>query len=239
MGRRFDLTEPNLTRKLARFADVAQFDNCIQVPNAFMLTDFHLKDNWAQEVFGNNNPITLELACGKGEYTVGQAALHPDRNFIGVDIKGNRIWKGAKLAIETGLKNAAFLRTHIDHIDNLFAEGEVAEIWIIFPDPQPQQNRIRKRLTSPLFVERYRKILSKDGFVQLKTDNYPLYEYTQEVIAEMGLTTLCQTSDLYADLEAKRNPFLNARETELRIRTYYETRWLAEGRKINYIAFKI
>lgn len=239
MGRKFDLTEPNLTKKLARFADVANFGNCIEVPNAFNLRDFHLRGKWAQEQFKNDNPITLELACGKGEYTTGQAAMYPDRNFIGLDIKGNRMWIGAKHALENGLKNVAFLRTRIDHVDNLFGEKEVAEIWIIFPDPQPQQNRIRKRLTSPLFIDRYRKILKDGGIIQLKTDNFPLFEYTQEVVAELGLKTLCESTDVYADLEKGENKFLCDRERELRIRTYYEGRWLEEGRKINYIAFTL
>lgn len=237
MGRKFDLTEPNLSKKLARFADVAKFENCVEAPDAYNNSEFSLKGKWAQDQFKNDNPITLELACGKGEYTTGQAAMYPDRNFIGLDIKGNRMWIGAKYALENGLKNVAFLRTRIDHIDNLFGEKEVAEIWIIFPDPQPQKNRIRKRLTSPIFVERYRKILKEGGIVQLKTDNYPLFEYTQEVIAELGLKTLCESTDVYADLEKGENEFLCSRERELRIRTYYEGLWLEEGRKINYIAF--
>lgn len=237
MGRKFDLTEPNLTKKLARFADVANFGNCVEVPNGFNITEFELKGNWAQKHFKNDNPITLELACGKGEYTTGQASMYPNRNFIGIDIKGNRMWIGAKHALDNGLENVAFLRTRIDHIDNLFGPGEVAEIWIIFPDPQPQKNRIRKRLTSPIFIERYRKILKEGGIVQLKTDNHPLFEYTQEVIAELGLKTLCESTDVYADLQSGTNEFLNSRERELRIRTYYEGLWLSEGRKINYIAF--
>lgn len=237
MARKFDLTEPNLTKKLARFADVAGFSNCVEAPNAYNLSDFPLRGNWAKDQFQNSHPITLELACGKGEYTTGQAELYPDRNFIGLDIKGNRMWIGAKHALENGLKNVAFLRTRIDHIDNLFGPQEVDGIWIIFPDPQPQKNRIRKRLTSPIFLERYRKILKEGGIVQLKTDNFPLFEYTQEVIAELGLKTLCESTDVYADLEKGENEFLCSRERELRIRTYYEGLWLQEGRKINYIAF--
>lgn len=224
---------------MARFADVASFKNCVEAPNAYEISDFPLKGKWAKEHFGNDNPITLELACGKGEYSTGQGAIYPDRNFLGLDIKGNRIWIGAKHALENNLTNVGFLRTRIDHIANLFDEGEVAEIWIIFPDPQLQSNRERNRLTSANFIERYRKILKKGGIVQLKTDNFPLFEYTQEVIAELGLTTLCESTDVYADLEKGENEFLSAREKELRIQTYYEGLWLKEGRKINYIAFTL
>ena len=206
---------------------------------AHEVADFALKGNWAKDHFNNQNPITLELACGKGEYSTGQAELYPNRNFIGVDIKGNRIWIGAKHALENNLTNVGFLRTRIDHIANLFGEGEVDEIWIIFPDPQLQSNRERNRLTSANFIERYRKILKKGGIVQLKTDNFPLFEYTQEVIAELGLTALCESTDVYADLEKGENAFLCAREKELRIQTYYEGLWLEEGRKINYIAFTL
>ena len=176
MARKFDLTKPNLTKKLARFADIGKFSNCVEVPMAHEVTDFALKGNWAKDHFNNQNPITLELACGKGEYSTGQAELYPNRNFIGVDIKGNRIWIGAKHALENNLTNVGFLRTRIDHISNLFGEGEVDEIWIIFPDPQLQSNREKNRLTSANFIERYRKILKKGGIVQLKTDNFPLFE---------------------------------------------------------------
>jgi tRNA (guanine-N7-)-methyltransferase len=237
VARKFDLTKPNLTKKLARFADIGIFENCVEVPLAYQMNDFPLKGNWAKEHFKNSNPITLELACGKGEYATGQGEIYPKRNFIGVDIKGNRIWIGAKYALEHGLTNVGFLRTRIDHIANLFDPEEVSEIWIVFPDPQLQSNRERNRLTSANFIERYRKILRKDGIVQLKTDNYPLFEYTQEVIAELGLKTLCESTDVYSDLEKGDNSFLNARERELRIQTYYEGLWLKEGRRINYIAF--
>ena len=239
MARRFDLTKPNLTKKLARFADIGKFGNCVEVPLAHELKEFALKGSWAKDHFKNDNPITLELACGKGEYSTGQATLYPDRNFLGIDIKGNRIWIGAKYALENNLKNVGFLRTRIDHIANLFGPEEVAEIWIIFPDPQLQANRERNRLTSANFIERYRQILKKDGIIQLKTDNFPLFQYTQEVIAELGLKTLCESTDVYADLEKGENEFLCARERELRIRTYYEGLWLEEGRKINYIAFTL
>jgi len=239
VARRFDLTKPNLSKKLARFADIGKFENCVEVPLAHELQDFPLRGKWAIGHFKNDNPITLELACGKGEYSTGQAALYPNRNFLGIDIKGNRIWIGAKHASENNLSNVGFLRTRIDHIANLFAPEEVAEIWIIFPDPQLQANRERNRLTSANFIERYRQILKKGGIVQLKTDNFPLFQYTQEVIAELELVPLCESTDVYADLEIGENKFLCERERELRIRTYYEGLWLQEGRKINYIAFTL
>ena len=239
MARKFDLTKPNLTKKLARFADIGKFENCVEVPLAHELKDFHLKGKWAKEHFKNDNPITLELACGKGEYSTGQAALYPDRNFLGVDIKGNRIWKGAKEALEDNLTNVGFLRTRIDHIANLFAREEVSEIWIIFPDPQLQSNRERNRLTSAIFIDKYRQILKKGGIVQLKTDSFPFFEYTQEVVAELGLKTLCESTDVYADLVKGENKFLCDRERELRIKTFYENMWLKEGLKINYIAFQL
>jgi tRNA (guanine-N7-)-methyltransferase len=237
MARRFDLTEPNLSKKLSRFADVGRYDNCIEVPNGHFIAELAQKGKWSSGHFHNSNPITLELACGKGEYTLGQARMFPDRNFIGMDIKGNRIWKGATEARRDGLLNVAYLRTHIDHIDKYFGPNEVAEIWIIFPDPQPQKDR--KKLTSPLFLDRYRKILVEGGTVNLKTDNFPLWEFTMEVIAEQELNVLGQSKDLYADLDAGVSPYLNEREDILRIRTYYEGLWLKEGRKINYVSFTL
>jgi len=237
VGKRYDLTEPHLTHKLARFAEVGEFSNCVQIPDAYKIDQFDLQGNWAQNHFKNNNPITLELACGKGEYTVGQAAFYPDRNFIGIDIKGNRIWKGAKKALAENLENAAFLRTRIDHISKLFGKDEVSEIWIVFPDPQLKKDR--KKLTSSLFIEHYRSILKPNGIIQLKTDNFPLFQYTQEIIAELGLEALCQSTDVYVDLEKGENDFLCKREKELRICTFYEERWLSEGKKINYIAFRL
>ena len=240
MARKFDLTKPNLTKKLARFADLEKFPNTVEVAHAYKLEDkFELAGKWSTEQFKNGNPITLELACGKGEYSVGQGAMYPARNFIGVDIKGNRIWKGAKQALADNLSNVGFLRTSINHIDKIFAKGEVAEIWIIFPDPQLQTNRERNRLTSPNFLNRYREILEEGGIVQLKTDSFPFFEYTKEVIAEQGLKTLCESTDVYADLEKDENKYLCEREQELRIRTFYENMWLKDGLKINYIAFQL
>lgn len=237
MGRKFDLSKPNLSKKLARFADVAKMPNTVEVPSAFGLEDFHLKGKWAADHFKNDQPLTLELACGKGEYSVGQGRMFPNRNFIGIDIKGNRLWKGAKAALQEGLTNVAYLRTRIDHIENLFGKDEVEEIWIIFPDPQKEKER--KRLTSPLFLDRYKKILKAGGTVNLKTDNFPLYEYTMEIIAEQGLEILDHSTDVYADLDQNRSEYLNERENILRIRTFYEEMWLEQGLKINYISFRL
>lgn len=237
VARRFDLTKPELTKKLARFAELTSFSNVVEVPHAFGLKDFHLKGNWSGDHFKNESAITLELACGKGEYTIEQAKLFPNRNFIGVDIKGNRMWKGAKQAIIDQLPNAGFLRTRIDHIDNLFAPNEIEEIWIIFPDPH--KSKERKRLTSPIFLERYRRIMSPNGTVNLKTDNLQLYEYTMEVIEDYGLEVIDHSMDLYSDLDNQRSAFLNDREDVLRIRTFYEKMWLGQGLKINYISFRL
>ena len=237
MGRKFDLTEPNLSKKLSRFAEVGELKNCVEVANGHVIKEFSLRGNWASEHFQNSNPITVELACGKGEYSLGQARLFPNRNFIGMDIKGNRIWRGAKEAQSEGLHNVGYLRSHIDHVTKLFGPAEIEEIWIIFPDPQLQKER--KRLTSPLFLERYRQILKPGAVINLKTDNFPLWEYTMEIIASMGLKPIATSTDLYSDLDKKINPYLNEREAILRIQTYYEGLWLKEGRKINYVAFSL
>lgn len=228
--------EGPLTKKLARFKDVASFANCIEVSNPHALSEFALQGQWANRHFGNSNPITLELACGKGEYSVGQARLTPNHNFIGVDIKGNRLWKGAREALAEGLTNAAYLRTHIDHIDRLFGPGEVDAIWVVFADPQP--GKARKRLTSPMFLDRYRKILKKGGLVHLKTDSPLLYEYTLEVIADQKLELICRADDLYAQLAAGNDAHLNPMADVLRIKTYYEGLWEKEGRVIKYLAFR-
>lgn len=192
------------------------FDNC--------------KGNWHKSIFGNENPITLEVGCGKGEYTTGLGALFPKNNYIGVDIKGARIWKGANVADEQGLKNVRFLRTEIMLIDRCFAENEVDEIWVTFPDPRPKEGDEKRRLISPKFLNFYRQFVRKDGVVHLKTDNHPLYLYALEVIAEEGLTALAQTDDLY------NSPLLPDCHG---IQTTYEQRYLAEGVKINYVRFQL
>jgi tRNA (guanine-N7-)-methyltransferase len=220
--------------KLERFAELQTFPNCIYMPYQKAFDDcFELKGKWNAGHFGNKNPIVLELGCGKGEYTVGLARRYPQHNIIGVDIKGNRIWVGAKAALESKLNNAAFLRARIDFIDSAFANDEVSEIWITFPDPQPTRKGEKKRLTSPRFLERYRKILKPGGIVHLKTDSTLLYEYTLEIIHGHKLKLIDSTNDLYGGHSSP------AREEVKSIRTYYETGYLAKGMKINYLAFAL
>ena len=178
--------------KLEKFAEVATFPNVFELPFLFKSGDFVLKGKWHDNYFKNENPLVLELGCGKGEYTVGLAEKFPNKNFIGIDIKGSRLWRGAKFALENKMKNVAFVRTRIDHIEMVFAFAEVDEIWITFPDPQPQKTRERKRLTSPMFLNRYTKILKPGGILNLKTDNFQLYEYSKQIAEEMNFKILAE-----------------------------------------------
>ena len=187
-----------------------------------------LKGNWAATQFNNNHPVVLELACGKGEYTVNLAQLFPAKNFIGVDYKGNRIWRGAKTALEDGIDNVAFLRIQIENLIDYFAPGEVDEIWITFPDPQLQLSREKKRLTSKRFLDMYRVILKPGGIIHLKTDNDPLHLYTTERIAEFGMKQHIRTEDLYHSAYA---------DEVLSIKTYYEKKYLKVSKNINYLKF--
>jgi tRNA (guanine-N7-)-methyltransferase len=220
-------------RKLKKFAEVSAFENCffLSFENS-KAEGLPLKGKWHKEYFKNNNPIVVELGCGKGEYTVGLAKRFPEKNFIGVDIKGNRIWTGAKTAIENKMNNVAFIRTRIDFIESCFGEGEVDEIWITFPDPQPQKTRVRNRLTNRMFINRYQVILKKGGFVNLKTDNEPFYEYTKEVVAENNLKLIDSTNDLYADTTIREEALTN-------IKTYYEKKFSDLGFKICYLKFQL
>ncbi|MFC0317190.1 MULTISPECIES: tRNA (guanosine(46)-N7)-methyltransferase TrmB [Olivibacter] len=209
--------------KLRKFAEIATFDNVLQLEEGKVM-----KGQWAEKHFGNNHPIVLELACGKGEYAVNLARLFPEKNFIGVDYKGNRIWRGAKTALEDNISNVAFLRIQIETLLDFFEKGEVDEIWITFPDPQPQISREKKRLTSDKFLERYHWVLKEGGYVNLKTDNDGLHAYTFSKIEELGLKVHCKTEDLY------HSEFVN--ET-LTIKTYYEKKYLAHNKNINYLKF--
>jgi tRNA (guanine-N7-)-methyltransferase len=224
--------------KLKRFAAVAEYKNVLEPTwEESMTQEYFLKGKWAKDFFKNDNPIVLELACGGGEYTVGLARIHPDKNFLGIDIKGNRIWKGATIALDQGLNNVGFLRTRIDFIENFFTENEISEIWITFPDPQKQSNRARKRLTHTLFVDRYRKFLQKDGCVRLKTDSTFLYEFTQNVIRDNKFKVNVDSPDVYGRLlPPQQESILNR---ELNIRTFYEAKWLKEGKLIKYLEFNI
>ncbi len=218
--------------KQEKFVDFNSFTNCFTLYFENISEGFDLKGKWHNEYFKNQNPIVLELGCGKGEYSVGLAKNNPAKNYIGVDIKGNRIWTGAKEAIDTKLNNVAFLRTRIDFIEHCFTENEVSEIWITFPDPQPQKTRARKRLTHMMFIRRYQKFLKPGGLVHLKTDSTSFYEYTLEVIKENNFTLLFNTDDLYSNCPAGREELIN-------IKTHYEKLFTDKGEKIKYCCFKI
>ncbi len=220
-------------RKLKKFAEVSAFENCFFLSfEGSKEEGLPLKGKWHKEYFKNNHPIVVELGCGKGEYTVGLAKRFPEKNFIGVDIKGNRIWTGAKTAIENKMSNVAFIRTRIDFIESCFSKGEVDEIWITFPDPQPQKTRVRNRLTNMMFINRYKIILKDGGYVNLKTDNEPFYEFTKEVIAENNLKLIDSTNDLYADTAQRDEALTN-------IKTYYEKKFSDLGFKICYLKFQL
>lgn len=213
--------------KLKRFADLEGMQRVFQPASAYSNRDYHLKGKWGGEVFGNKNPIVLELGCGKGEYTVGLSRLFPEQNFIGIDRKGARIWRGAKTINEEGIMNAAFMRVQIQHLGSIFEPREVSSIWITFPDPQPQKTREKSRLTAPKFLEMYRELLVPGGRMHLKTDSEPLYEYSLKSAIAAGATIHMSTSDLYATTEA---------DSVLDIKTTYEKRFLAEGLKICYLS---
>ena len=223
--------------KLEKWAELLTFDNVIEPRNAEVFEKNHpLKGNWKKEIFKNNNPIVLELGCGKGEYTVGMAEHFPKKNFIGVDIKGNRIWRGAKTAFENHQKNVFFIRSQIDFIASFFEENEVDEIWITFPDPQPKDRLERKRLTSPLFINRYKTFLKPDGIVHLKTDHEGFFRYTLEEIERCNFILLESTFNLYGETLAKLD-----RKTQeiLSIKTYYEKLFSAKGHRIHYLKFQL
>ncbi len=217
--------------KLQKFDEVERFSNCFSFHYLELEKGFAGKGKW-HHFFENKNPLVLELGCGKGEYTVGLAAANRHKNFTGVDLKGNRIWTGAKSALENKLQNVAFLRTRIDFIEHCFAENEVDEIWITFPDPQPQKPRERKRLTSPRFLERYKKILKPGGLLHLKTDSTLLYEYTLDVLKKQNSKIIWHTSDLYSECPPDRKELTQ-------IKTYYEKLFTEKGEKIKYILFTL
>jgi tRNA (guanine-N7-)-methyltransferase len=216
--------------KLAKFADVAKNPLVVECPYWQLQQEgFALKGKWHSDFFGNENPIVLELGCGRGEYTLGLARRFPDRNFIGVDIKGSRLWHGAQEALGTGMKNVGFLRTNIECIDGMFAENEVSELWLTFSDPQ--MKKASKRLTSTFFMERYRRFLVDGGLINVKTDSNFLATYTKYMVERNSLPLLACTFDLYGEPDA--DPSL----TE--IRTYYEGMWLERGIPIKYLKFAL
>jgi len=223
-------------------AKLQKFEEISKMPNVFQNTHWgeaklinhlaepvQLKGNWSAEVFNNTQPIILELACGKGEYSTALGLQYPNTNFIGIDLKGNRIWNGANKALQEKLNNVRFVRTRIEVIQDIFAEKEVDEIWITFPDPYLKKSKSQKRLSSARFLNLYKPILKKDGIIHLKTDSQPLYEFTKATIQEENLELLLDIPDVYAD--ASRPEILN-------IKTYYEGLHLANGLKITYLKFK-
>lgn len=233
--------------KLAKWAELSQFKNVIEPDNDGPPgRDHRIKGNWNSVIFGNNNPITLELGCGKGEYTTGLASFYPEKNFIGVDIKGARMWRGAKTANEKELRNAAFLRTRIEFINNFFGPDEVDAIWLTFPDPYPGKSNSNKRLTCPWFLNKYRNLLINKGIVCLKTDNRELFDYTRKIALANNLEIIFETQDLYSEagLEVKDdssqgsiNRFLNEHAGVLSIKTYYEHMFIQKKLRIHFLAF--
>lgn len=213
--------------KLQKFADMREFTNVYEFATLNdRLQECELKGHWGEKVFGNNHPIVLELGCGKGEYTVGLARKYTDKNFIGIDIKGARMWTGAKQAIEENISNAAFLRTHIEFIDTFFGPEEISEIWLTFPDPQ--MKKVTKRLTSSGFLRLYGRILRENGLIHLKTDSQFMFTYTTELVRLNNFPVIFQTDNLY-------HSGLN--DDILSIKTYYEQQWLSRGIDIKYIKF--
>jgi len=209
--------------KLRKFAEIDTFPNVYQLDEGK-----ELKGKWASQHFKNNNPVILELACGKGEYSVGLAKMFPNKNFIGIDLKGNRIWRGARTGVDEGISNLAFLRIQIEDIVDYFGEHEIEEIWITFPDPQPQDSREKKRLTYPGFLDKYKTFLRPGGKINLKTDNDGLHQYTVETVKNLNLTCHKRTEELYKSEYA---------DAVLSIKTHYERIYLKHDKNINYIQF--
>ncbi|MCF8231169.1 MAG: tRNA (guanosine(46)-N7)-methyltransferase TrmB [Bacteroidales bacterium] len=217
--------------KLKKYAETLEYENIIQPTKQQLFNGFGIKGHWHEEVFGNQKPIVLELGAGKGEYSLMLAAKHPSKNFIAVDIKGDRLLKGAKEAKEKNLDNLVFLRIQIEHIELAFEQDEVDEIWITFPDPFPKKTRAKNRMTSRRFLHRYKNILKKNGLVHLKTDNTQFFDFTHEILTELNQEILFSTRDLYSeDLD-------NTDATGLQ--TYYERKWLEDGAKIKYMDFRL
>jgi tRNA (guanine-N7-)-methyltransferase len=208
-------------KKLQRFADIKAFENVLEYPK-------DMQGNW-RTFFKNDNPVVLELACGRGEYTVGLAKLFAEQNFIGVDVKGNRMYIGAKKCLETKIANASFLRTQIEMLPEYFAAGEVSEIWITFPDPQLRTSKAKKRLTHPRFLRLYQQVLRQQGFINLKTDSPALFRFTKRVITLYGLRLI----------EASENVYAEDPKEELKIKTHYESLDIAQSKKIFYLKFSL
>jgi len=215
-------------KKLIHFQENLLFPHLFQPNYQDLINGFSLRSHWHEDFFANDHPIVVELGCGKGEYTVGLADKYPQRNFIGIDWKGARLWRGSKTVSEQSLKNVGFVRALVDHIDQIFAPEEVAEIWITFPDPQVKKERLR--LTAPVFLAKYRNILTPNGIIHLKTDDQFFYTYTLDVIRQQNHKLLWATDDLYQSVTAV---------DVVSIQTYYETKWLEMGKKICYLRFQL
>jgi len=221
-------------RKLQQFTEVKTFDHFFELDYHSLMRDgFHLKGKWGSDYFKNDHPVVLELGCGKGEYTIGLAQMFPENNYIGIDRKGSRMWRGAKISLQKNIDHVAFVRGQVQHIEHYFDLGEVSQIWITFPDPQLQSPRIRKRLTHPVFFDHYRRILSDDHLIHLKTDNDTFFEYTLGIINKHSHQVLCCSNDLYSDTNE------NIGNEVRSIQTFYEKKWLKEGKKIKYLRFRI
>ena len=215
-------------KKLIHFRENLSFPHLFQPTYSDLIPEFAFRSKWNDQFFGNDHPIVIELGCGKGEYTLGLASGYPEKNFIGIDWKGARLWRGCKTVSEKKMKNVGFIRTQVGLVEQVFATGEISEIWITFPDPQVKKERIR--LTAPIFLAKYRNILSNDGIIHLKTDDPFFYNYTLDVIREHNHSLLWATDDLYhsgitGDLVG--------------IQTYYENMWLTEGKKICYLRYQL
>lgn len=213
-------------QKLRKFAENEQRDNVIQEGKSFYE---NCKGQWNKSYFKNDNPIILELACGRGEYTTGLAEVYPDKNFIGIDMKGDRLWFGSNIALNHKLKNVAFLRCHIQNLEKYFAENEISEIWIIHPDPRPKKRDAKRRLTYPRFLELYKSLLKEDGLVRLKTDSRFLFEYSVETVVKEKLFIEGLTFDLYTSELMKEHHNISTR---------YERKFTEEGHNIHYLKFR-
>ncbi|MGV3639097.1 MAG: tRNA (guanosine(46)-N7)-methyltransferase TrmB [Adhaeribacter sp.] len=212
--------------KLEKFQVIAERHNVIEAGKPLFET---IKGNWAEH-FGNDHELVVEIGCGKGEYTIGMANLFPKKNFVGVDIKGSRIWKGSTLAEEGGLSNVAFLRNFVEKLDETFAPGEIAEVWVTFPDPRPRKGEVKKRLTSTRYLNLYESLVKPGGLIHFKTDDHDLFQFTLELLQSRQASDLVYTFDLYqSDLQ----------HHTLNIQTTYEKRFLAEGLTIKYLQYRV
>jgi tRNA (guanine-N7-)-methyltransferase len=216
-------------KKLARFAEMKTFNNVFEPTlNEVITNNFHFKNKWKTDYFKNDNPIILELGCGKGEYTIGLAEKFTDKNFLGIDIKGSRLWRGCKTAIEKDLKNVGFVRTKIDLVRSFFGENEIQDIWLTFPDPQKE--KVNKRLSCAKFLNLYKNFICSDGSINLKTDSSLLYEYTLSLVLFNKLEIIANTDNLYNS---------NLIDEVLSIRTFYENQFLSQQKSIKYLKFRL